>query len=130
MPAAVEPRYDPYDVAINADPYPHWKRLRDEAPLYFDEQHDFYALSRHEDVERALVNWGTFSSARSPILELIQANIEFPAGITRGAAHGARRTPSRSSSASSRRRHMRPATSPRTSSTTAAPCPRAARCCS
>ena len=33
MSAAVEPRYDPSDVAINADPYPHWKRLRDEAPL-------------------------------------------------------------------------------------------------
>ena len=89
MPAAVEPRYDPYDVAINADPYPHWKRLRDEAPLYYDEQHDFYALSRHEDVERALVSWETFSSARSPILELIQANIEFPSGHRplRGPAH-------------------------------------------
>ncbi len=33
MPAAVEPRYDPYDVAINADPYPHWKRPRDDAAL-------------------------------------------------------------------------------------------------
>ena len=73
--------YDPYDVAINADPYPYWRRLRDEAPLYYDEQHDFYALSRYEDVERALVNWETFSSARSVILELIQAGIEFPPGI-------------------------------------------------
>jgi cytochrome P450 len=81
MPAAVELRYDPYDVAINADPYPHFKRLRDESPLYYNEQHDFYALSRHEDVERALVNWGTFSSARTVILELIQAGIEFPPGI-------------------------------------------------
>ncbi len=34
MPAVVAPRYDPYDVAVNADPYPHWKRLRDEAPLF------------------------------------------------------------------------------------------------
>ena len=81
MPVAAAPRYDPYDVAINADPYPHWRRLRDEAPLYFNEEHDFYALSRHEDVERALVSWRSFSSARSPILELIQANIEFPTGI-------------------------------------------------
>ncbi len=81
MPTAVELRYDPYDVAINADPYPYWRRLRDEAPLYYNEQHDFYALSRYEDVERALVNWETFSSARSVILELIQAGIEFPPGI-------------------------------------------------
>ena len=81
MPATVELRYDPYDVAINADPYPYWRRLRDEAPLYYDGQHDFYALSRYEDVERALVDWETFSSARSVILELIQAGIEFPPGI-------------------------------------------------
>ena len=77
----VELKYDPYDVMINADPYPAWRRLRDEAPLYFDEQHGFYALSRHEDVERALVSWETYSSAKGAILELIQADIEFPPGI-------------------------------------------------
>ncbi|MDQ2649964.1 MAG: cytochrome P450 [Actinomycetota bacterium] len=66
---------------INADPYPAWKRLRDEAPLYYDEEHNFYALSRHEDLERALVNWEQFSSARGAIVELIQAGIEFPPGI-------------------------------------------------
>lgn len=77
----VELKYDPYDVMINADPYPAWRRLRDEAPLYFDEQHGFYALSRHEDVERALVSWETFSSAKGAILELIQAGVEFPPGI-------------------------------------------------
>ena len=42
--------YDPYDYAIDADPYPVWKRLRDEAPVYFNEKHDFYALSRYDDV--------------------------------------------------------------------------------
>ena len=48
--------YDPYDVEINADPYPVFRRLREEAPLYYNEQHDFYALSRYEDVERGLVD--------------------------------------------------------------------------
>ncbi len=38
--------YDPYDAQIDADPYPVWKRMRDEAPLYWNEQHEFYALSR------------------------------------------------------------------------------------
>ncbi len=74
-------RYDPYDVMINADPYPAWRRLRDEAPLYFNEEHNFYTLSRAADVEKALVNWETFSSAKGAILELIQAGIEIPPGI-------------------------------------------------
>src|SRR6476659_4456247 len=73
--------YDPYDVEIDADPYPVWRRLRDEAPLYYNEQHDFFALSRFSDVEPALVDWETFSSARSDILEIIKANIELPPGL-------------------------------------------------
>ena len=46
--------YDPYDVGIVADPYPVYARLRDEAPIYHNERYDFWALSRHADVERAL----------------------------------------------------------------------------
>ena len=38
--------YDPYDAAINADPYPTFRRLRDEAPVYFNERFGFWALSR------------------------------------------------------------------------------------
>ena len=38
--------YDPYNVELNADPYGMFRRLREEAPLYYNEQHDFYALSR------------------------------------------------------------------------------------
>ena len=44
--------YDPYDFEIDADPYPVWRRLRDEAPLYYNEKYDFFALSRFDDVER------------------------------------------------------------------------------
>ena len=44
--------YDPYDFEIDADPYPLWRRLRDERPLYYNEHYDFYALSRFDDVER------------------------------------------------------------------------------
>ena len=46
-------RYDPYDVDIDRDPYPTWRRLRDEAPLYRNEEHDFWALSRWDDVKPA-----------------------------------------------------------------------------
>ncbi|OBA88538.1 cytochrome [Mycobacteriaceae bacterium 1482268.1] len=72
--------FDPYEVSINADPYPTFRRLREEAPLYYNEQHEFYAVSRFADVNKALVDHETFSSARGAIIELIKANIEIPPG--------------------------------------------------
>lgn len=45
---------DPYNVNMNADPYPIYRRLREEAPLYHNEPHDFYALSRFDDVDHVL----------------------------------------------------------------------------
>ena len=72
---------DPYDVGINADPYPVYERLREEAPIYHNERYDFWALSRHDDVQKALVNWQTFSNTRSDILDLIKAGVELPPGV-------------------------------------------------
>jgi len=72
--------YDPFDFEIDTDPYPIWKRLRDERPLYYNERYEFYALSRFEDVERALVEWRTYSSARGTVLELIKSGVEIPRG--------------------------------------------------
>ena len=72
--------YDPYDFEIDADPYPIWRRMREEAPLYYNEKHDFYALSRFDDVEKALVNWETYNSGRGSVLELIRADFENPPG--------------------------------------------------
>jgi cytochrome P450 len=72
--------YDPYDVAINADPYPVFRRLRDEAPLYYNEQYDFFAVSRFDDVERGLKDRETFISGRGAILELMKADLEIPPG--------------------------------------------------
>ena len=57
--------YDPYDAEINADPYPTYRRLREEAPIYYNERYDVWALSRYADVEQGLVDWRTLSSARS-----------------------------------------------------------------
>jgi cytochrome P450 len=73
--------YDPYNVEIYADPYPVFRRLREEAPLYYNEQHDFYAVSRFDDVERALLDPKTYISGRGAILELIKANITIPPGV-------------------------------------------------
>jgi cytochrome P450 len=68
--------YDPYDYAIDADPYPIWRRLRDEAPLYYNDRHDFFAISRFDDVREASADWNTFSSANGSVLELIKAPMD------------------------------------------------------
>src|SRR6478735_686188 len=73
--------YDPYDVAIDADPYPTFRRLREQAPLYYNDQYDFYAVSRYEDVERGLKDRETYISGRGAILELIKADITMPPGV-------------------------------------------------
>ena len=73
--------YDPYDVGINADPYPIYTRLRDEAPIYHNETYDFWMLSRHADVEEALKNWQVFSSTRSDILDVIRSGFDLPGGV-------------------------------------------------
>ena len=72
--------YDPYDFEIDADPYPIWRRLREESPLYYNEKYDFFAVSRFDDCEKALVDWRTYSSARGTVLELLKANLEMPPG--------------------------------------------------
>jgi cytochrome P450 len=72
--------WDPYDARFAADPWPVFNRIRTEAPLYYNQTHDFYTLSRYADVERALTDWETFSSAHGVVLELIKANIEMPPG--------------------------------------------------
>jgi hypothetical protein len=41
--SAVDVYYDPFDFEIDDNPYPVWKRLRDEAPLYYNEKFNFYA---------------------------------------------------------------------------------------
>ena len=72
--------YDPYDFEIDSDPYPVWKRLRDEQPLYYNDRYDFYALSRFEDVDRCSLDWETYISSKGTILELIKSGMEVPPG--------------------------------------------------
>ncbi len=73
--------YDPYDFEIDTNPYPIWKRMRDEAPLYYNEKYDFYALSRFDDVEKGLVDWQTYQSGRGTLLEIIRIDFEMPSGM-------------------------------------------------
>ncbi|MGI8333058.1 cytochrome P450 [Actinomadura scrupuli] len=78
---AAQIHYDPYDVDIDNDPYPTWRRLRDEAPLYRNQELDFFALSRWDDVKPALADWKTYRSGRGTVLEIIRAGVEIPPGI-------------------------------------------------
>jgi len=76
-----EPYYDPFDFEIDDDPYPVWKRMRDSVPLYHNSKYGFYALSRHSDVARELINWQDYRSGRGTVLEVILNGIEVPPGV-------------------------------------------------
>lgn len=71
MSVASDIYWDPFDTAIDADPYEIWRRLRDEQPVYRNERHDFYALSRFADVEAAHRDPATYSSAHGTVLEIM-----------------------------------------------------------
>ncbi len=73
--------YDPYNVEIDADPYPMYQRLRDEAPLYYNAKFDFWGLSRFADVEAALRDVENLSSAKGDILEVVKAEPVMPLGV-------------------------------------------------
>jgi cytochrome P450 len=73
--------YDPYDVAIYNDPYPVFRRLREEAPLYHNERYEFFALSRFDDVQKGLLDHSTFSSGHGVILEQMRANMPSVPGV-------------------------------------------------
>lgn len=54
--------------------------LREHAPLYYNDRYDFYAVSRYEDCERGLADWGMLPSSRGGILELIKSGMAIRQG--------------------------------------------------
>jgi cytochrome P450 len=66
-----ELEYDPYSYEIDLDPYPLYRRMRDEAPAYYNPRLDFWALTRFEDCHAAFLDWRTYSSAQGTVLELM-----------------------------------------------------------
>ena len=61
--------YNPYSFAVHDDPYVTYRRLREEAPAYWNDDLDFWALSRFDDVLGAFRDFATFSSANGVALE-------------------------------------------------------------
>ncbi len=73
--------WDPFDTEIDTDPYPVWKRLRDEQPLYRNDEYDFWALSRYDDVAAAHRSPVVFSSAHGTVLEIMSPTPYPPGNI-------------------------------------------------
>ena len=64
--------FDPFSEDFFNGPYETYRRMREEAPVYYSEQYDFYALTRHEDVAAAYKDFESFSSARGVDLSMVR----------------------------------------------------------
>ena len=73
--------FDPFDQEIKANPYPVYRRLRDEAPLYYNAEHDFYLVSRFDDVMRFFVDKKAFISSRGMVIDMIKQGVVSPPGL-------------------------------------------------
>lgn len=67
--------FDPYSEEFFTNPFEIYRRMREEAPLYYDEKEDFYALTRHVDVAAALKDFETYSSSRGCDLAMVRKGI-------------------------------------------------------
>jgi cytochrome P450 len=67
---AAELRFDPFDYAFHEDPYPVYRRLRAEAPVYWNGELGFWALSRHADVLAGFKDWERFTNTGGISLEV------------------------------------------------------------
>ena len=73
--------YDMYDRDVYASPYETFRRLRNEAPVYYNEKYNFYALSRHDDLGRVLGDRETFISGKGMVYNIISTDFEMPPGL-------------------------------------------------
>ncbi len=61
--------YDPFSPVVQEDPYPYYKILRDDYPVYHNAERDFWAISRYADVLAASRDWRRFSNRRGVELD-------------------------------------------------------------
>ena len=66
--------FDPFSEDYFTNPFDIYRRMREEAPLYYDTDGDFYALTRHRDVAAAFKDFDTYSSARGCDLAMVQSD--------------------------------------------------------
>ncbi len=73
--------FDPFSEDFFNQPYDTYRRMRDEAPVYYSQEYDFYALSRHDDVASALKTPETFSSAKGITMDQVQSDEPLPPSL-------------------------------------------------
>lgn len=71
--------FDPFSAEFYADPHAIYRRLREESPVYYNPEYDFYALSRHADVAAAYKDHATYSSAYGVDLGMVRTGKKVPA---------------------------------------------------
>ena len=65
--------FDPYSEDFFCAPFDTYRRMRDEAPVYYSEKYDFWALTRYDDVAAAVKDHETYSSAKGVTLDIVKA---------------------------------------------------------
>ena len=79
---SAEVYWDPFDPEMNADPYDLFRRMRDEAPLYYSDEYGFYALTRADDVERSFTDPKRLINGHGAVVDfVILPDIKFPPGM-------------------------------------------------
>jgi cytochrome P450 len=67
--------FDPFSEEFFNNPFEIYRRMREDAPLYYDEKEDFYALTRHQDAAAAFKDFETYSSARGCDLAMVRRGV-------------------------------------------------------
>jgi cytochrome P450 len=73
--------FDPFSEEYYNNPFDMYTRMRADAPIWYSEEHDYYALSRHEDVSAALKDHDAFSSSRGCDLAMVTSSEPPPMSI-------------------------------------------------
>jgi cytochrome P450 len=73
--------WNPYDYGLLANPHDVFRRIREEAPLYYNAEYDFHAVSRYADCVQGLSDRQTFRSGKGVMLEQIRSGVPMPRGL-------------------------------------------------
>jgi cytochrome P450 len=73
--------FDPFSQDFFDGAYETYRQMRDEAPVYYSEEHDFYALTRHEDVAPAFKDFETYSSRFGVDLSSVRSGVPTATGM-------------------------------------------------
>jgi cytochrome P450 len=78
---SLAPHWDPYNQSYFANPYPAFRRLRERAPLYYNDEYDFYAVSHFDDCMNVLGDRDTYVSRLGGVLEFMKNDTPVPSGM-------------------------------------------------